>query len=203
MLRTLVTIDTCGPSARKFGRVGGTTVRTSMVIVTLLATVCAGRALGAIQPPDSSRRDSSSQKPPGKLPLKLTVKADKAVYAPGDNVTLTLALKNPTKQPVPLTFATGQKYDVLMGRLQQGNKWPADGVWQWSLGMMFTQMVTTTTIGPGQTITYQVKYPPDDGTKPPALTAGEYCVKATITTMGTASKPDATTMFKVKAPKSR
>ena len=178
-------------------------LRTSMVIVTLFATMCAGRLLAAVQPPDSSSPDTSSQKQSGKLPLKLTVKSDKAVYAPGDNVTLTLTLKNPTKQAVPITFATGQKYDVLLGRLQPGNKWPADGVWQWSLGMMFTQMVTTTTIGPGQILTYQVKYPPDDGTKPPALTAGEYCVKATITTMGTAPKPDATTMFKVKAPKSR
>lgn len=178
-------------------------LRSSIAIVTLLVTMCAGRVLAAAQPPDSSSPDTSSQKPPRKLPIKLTVKADKAVYAPGENVTLTLALKNPTKQPVPLTYATGQKYDVLLGRLQQGNKWPADGVWQWSLGMMFTQMVTTTTIGPGQTITYQVKYPPDDGTNSPALTAGEYCVKAKITTMGTAPKPDATTIFKVKAPKSR
>jgi hypothetical protein len=131
------------------------------------------------------------------------LKADKGVYAPGDTVTLSLTLKNPTKQPVPLTFATGQKYDVILGQLQPGKKWPAEGVWQWSLGRMFNQMVTTKTFAPGQTETYQVNYPPDDGTKPPPLTAGDYCVKATITTMGSGPKLEATMMFKVKAPKVR
>jgi hypothetical protein len=178
-------------------------VRISMALVTLIASMCAGRVLAAMQPPDAGGPDSHPNKHVSKPPLKLTVKAEKSGYAPGDTVALTLTLKNPTKQPVPLTFATGQKYDVLLGRLQPGKKWPAEGVWQWSIGMMFTQMVTTTTIAPGQAVTYQVKFPPDDGTNPPPLTAGEYCVKATITTMGTGPKLEATTTFLVKAPKSR
>ncbi len=64
--------------------------------------------------------------------------------------------------------------------------------------MMFTQMVTTTTITPGKVVQYEVKYPPDDGTKPVPLTKGAYTIRATITTMGSGPKPEATTRFKVK-----
>jgi hypothetical protein len=170
-------------------------------MIVLASLVCS--AMAGAQPPEPLGSSSQPDKRHARPPLKFSIKSDKPVYAPGDVITLTLTLTNPTKQPVPITFATGQKYDVLMGKLQPGKKWPAEGVWQSSLGMMYTQMVTTTTFAPRQAVTYQVKYPPDDGTTQPTLTAGEYCVKGTITSMGTGPKLDATTMFKVKAPRVR
>ena len=110
---------------------------------------------------------------------------------------VTLLLKNPTKKAVPATFATGQKYDVFLLRPPVEKK-PAEMVWQWSLGMMFTQMVTTTTLAPGQTVQFEVKYPPDDGTHPAPLAKGAYIAKATIITIGRGPKPEATVKFRVK-----
>jgi hypothetical protein len=175
----------------------------SSLILALIAGACSLPVFAAAQDQSDGTPDPRTDKHVSRPPLKLTIKSDKSVYAPGDTITLTLTLKNPTKQPVSLTFATGQKYDVILGQLQPGKKWPAEGVWQWSRGMMFTQMVTKKTFAPGQTETYQLKYPPDDGTKPPPLTAGEYCVKGTITSMGPEPKLEATMMFKVKTPKVR
>jgi hypothetical protein len=163
------------------------------VVVVLVVTVIAAAALAQLGPGEPANQPKEG----ARSPLKFTVKTDKGAYHVGDTIHFTLELRNPTKAPVPVTFATGQKYDVFLLR-PPAEKKPAEIVWQWSLGMMFTQMVSTTTFAPGKTVEYEVKFPPDDGTKPPALTKGSYTVKAEITTMGSGPKPEAVVKFKVK-----
>ncbi len=87
--------------------------RIAITTVVLLATLLAGAALA--QPPGTGESKNSS-KDDTRSPLKLSVKVDKGTYHIGDVVHITLLLKNPTKIPIPVTFASGQKYDVFILR---------------------------------------------------------------------------------------
>jgi len=168
-------------------------VRSSIIFLVLIMIVFAASVVA--QPPGSGA--SAPPEDHARSPLKLTVKLDKGTFTAADTIHITLLLKNPTKKPVAVTFATGQKYDVFLLKQPVDKKAP-EVVWQWSLGMMFTQMVTRTNIGAGQTVQYEAKYPPDDGTKQQPLTKGIYSIKAAITTIGSSTKPEATVKFRVK-----
>lgn len=152
--------------------------------------------------PDSGAKSGGGQphrlkQPPKdpKSPLQLTVKTDKAAYGSGDTVKITLVLKNSAPHPVPLTFASGQKYEVVIKR-KSGAK--SVLVWTWSFGKMFTQAFNFATVEPGKSLTFTTMYGEPEMAKPRALEPGEYTVTGTITTSDKTARPEATAHFKVK-----
>jgi LPXTG-motif cell wall-anchored protein len=80
--------------------------------------------------------------------VKVTLATDKATYAPGEPVNLTLSVTNNGSQPADLLFNNGQEIDYFA--MQNGQE-----VWRWSIGKFFTQNVHTVTLAPGETKTYE------------------------------------------------
>jgi len=74
--------------------------------------------------------------------LTVTLAADKAVYAPGEPITVTLRVVNPTGKPVRLSFPTAQRFDLV---LEDGG---GREVWRWSAGRLFAQVLGQEILGP-------------------------------------------------------
>ena len=79
--------------------------------------------------------------------IKVELRLDKAAFAVGESVGITLILANTGRTAAAFRFPTGQMYDFVVTR---------DGqlVWQWSLGKAFIQAFTTLTLNPGETKTF-------------------------------------------------
>jgi Intracellular proteinase inhibitor len=104
--------------------------------------------------------------------LSLLLRANKAVYAEGEPLELTLEVVNRSPRPVTLQFRDSQRYDFLI-RNAQGQE-----VWRWSAGQMFAQMLGEETLAPdGENLTYRtVKQLP--------LMRGSYTVIGVVPAMG-------------------
>lgn len=74
--------------------------------------------------------------------MTVTLAADKAVYAPGEPITVTLRVVNPTGKPVRLSFPTAQRFDLV---LEDGG---GREVWRWSAGRLFAQVLGQEILGP-------------------------------------------------------
>jgi hypothetical protein len=87
--------------------------------------------------------------------------------ASGDTVWWVFDVTNTGSSPVDLTFASGQTGEVVLSR---------DGIeeYRWSDGKVFTQAVSTLTLGSGQTVVYQFN-------DVVGVAAGEYELTATVT----------------------
>jgi Intracellular proteinase inhibitor len=83
--------------------------------------------------------------------LILLLRANKAVYATGELLELTLELVNRSPRSVTLEFRTAQRYDLLI-RNAQGQE-----VWRWGADQVFAQMLGQETLPPeGGKLTYYV-----------------------------------------------
>lgn len=84
--------------------------------------------------------------------LVLTVATDKLRYAPGDPITVTMAVMNRSGVAVTLNFSTGQRYDFTL-KDSAGKV-----VWQWAAERMFTQVLGEETIVPGGELVYREQF---------------------------------------------
>jgi hypothetical protein len=82
-------------------------------------------------------------------PVQVTVTTDKQVYNPGETVAMTLTAKNMSNTTVKLTFLTTQRYDFAVS--YQGKE-----LWRWSKGKFFGQVVSSTQLLSGASLTYHV-----------------------------------------------
>jgi hypothetical protein len=82
-----------------------------------------------------SHLDSGVEMHSERSDLILLLTANKAVYAEGEPVELTLQVVNRGPRPVTLQFRDSQRYDFLI--------WNAQGqeVWRWSADQMFAQIL--------------------------------------------------------------
>lgn len=81
----------------------------------------------------------------------LIVRTDKTVYKPNDTVLITLTLQNTTRTPQAYSFASMQRFDVLIK--QDGKK-----IWQWSEERLFAQVFTKLVIAPGDSRVFKVEW---------------------------------------------
>ena len=79
--------------------------------------------------------------------IGVEIRLDKAAYAVGEPVEITLTLTNTERAVASFQFPTGQMYDFVV--THEGRR-----VWQWSLGRVFIQAFTTLTLNPGETKTF-------------------------------------------------
>lgn len=105
--------------------------------------------------------------------LQLVLSADRAVYARGEPVRLTLAVTNPGPAPVTLTAPTSQLYDFIV--LKDGVE-----VWRWSAGRMFLTVLTELTIAPGETRAFSEVWDQQDREGRP-VGPGEHVVLGVLT----------------------
>jgi intracellular proteinase inhibitor BsuPI/copper amine oxidase-like protein len=130
-----------------------------------------GRAAsgGAGQPPPNTQPATAASGP------LLTLTSDRQTYAVGAPVRLTMTVSNPARPTITLRFASGQQYDFEVRRGTQP-------IWRWSAGRMFTQALTSMTIGPGERRVFSETWNQRDNKGQP-VQAGTYTAIATLTTM--------------------
>lgn len=74
--------------------------------------------------------------------MNVILTADKATYAPGEPIMLTLRVVNGTSKPVRLSFRTAQRFDLVV---EDGS---GREVWRWSAGRLFAQVLGEETLAP-------------------------------------------------------
>jgi len=116
----------------------------------------------------------SSAPRPATLQTELTT--NKASYALGEPVAITLSVTNRGDLPAQLEFANAQKFELTVTR--KGRE-----VWRWSAGRMLAQVLATITLGPGDTLTFQEEWNQldNDGDRVPP---GDYTVAGWLTAKG-------------------
>jgi len=84
--------------------------------------------------------------------LALRASLNKAVFAPGEPVEITLVGRNRGTAPLAVTFPSGQHHDVIVRR--RGGR----EVWRWSHDKAFIQVVQTVVLRPQEARTYRVAW---------------------------------------------
>lgn len=127
------------------------------------------------QRPDGEARvvvgDKKAEKATDSLKISISLQSKQiTLEKPLD---INLIVENTGSEPRELTFNSGQKYDFI---IKDEN---SREVWRWSDGLMFTQVITGETVGPGESITYTAQWPLTDleGSK---VGAGDYEVVAKV-----------------------
>jgi hypothetical protein len=88
--------------------------------------------------------------------LRLDASLPHAAYRPGEPVEVVLRVRNAGSAPVPVTFASGQRFDLVVRRPR------GDEVWRWSHDKAFIQVFETVTLKPGDVLAYQVTWDQQD-----------------------------------------
>ena len=112
---------------------------------------------------------------PAAAGVALLLGSDHQSYPVGTPVLLTLSVTNRGRAPVTLQFATSQKYDFVARRSDQT-------IWRWAADRMFTQVLTSLTLAPGERKAFTVPWNQSDAAGH-QVPAGEYQVAGTLTTM--------------------
>jgi hypothetical protein len=114
-------------------------------------------------------------------PLNVFFTVDRFAYQPGEPISFTIRVQNVSNQPVAVSFATAQRFDVI---LQSA----ATTVDRWSNDRTFAQARSEQTWRPGETITYEDTWLPSSdllpglvGTESQLLMRGLFQVYAEIT----------------------
>jgi hypothetical protein len=101
--------------------------------------------------------------------LRLTLSSDRAAYAVGQPVKLTLTVENTGGAPLVVTTPTAQLYDFAVFRGGQE-------VWRWSGDRGFATQIMEWTLAPGQRREFSETWHPAAGSQTP----GDYTVVATL-----------------------
>ena len=136
-------------------------------------------------------------------PVTVTVTTDKKLYAAGTTIKLTLTVRNTSPDTVHLTFSSGQRFDFVIRHAVKGD---SPILWQWSRGKMFTQMLSSDTLMPGQDRTYTTLFDPKEAAqsdaakagKPAMFAPGPYTVSGTLTISSREARPSATAVFRLR-----
>jgi len=88
----------------------------------------------------SAHRDGTT----AKLTFGVSLTTDKAIYAGGESIVMELIVFNRTAENLTFDFGNAQHYDFIIEDTE------GTGVWRWSEGRMFAQMLGEETLGPGR-----------------------------------------------------
>jgi hypothetical protein len=89
-------------------------------------------------------------------------------YTAGDEVAFVLLVLNTTDEPIDITFPSGQSFDFVVTGA-------GDEIWRWSAERLFTQAVRTERVEPGEALSYQASWQPEEGHR------GEFTVVGRLT----------------------
>jgi hypothetical protein len=148
-----------------------------LFLATLALVACEDEGGPAPSPGDAAGTPSPTPGAPAASPTSATpvqglaasVSVDKATYEPGEQVRLTLVIKNVSTETKRLSFRDGQRYEFVV----------TDGegyeVWRWSADKFFIQVLGEEIIDTGQLLAYSERWNQQDeaGNQVPA---GAYAV---------------------------
>ncbi len=123
----------------------------------------------------------------GPLTARLRVLPDRE--RPGQAVNFELTVRNPTREPVRVPFASGQQYDF---EVRDGDRM----LWRWSQGRVFPQVLSIEIVEAGVSMTFTGNWDLRDpqGRRVPA---GDYDVRAWLTSRDRDLRVEATGRFQV------
>lgn len=119
---------------------------------TTLRCVPIEQALTPFGPPTTQDPKHISRVAATEPPVSYTAAVSGAIVESGKPVTFTLIVKNTGATPVTFSFATAQRFDVVI--------WNDDcvEVWRWSRGRMFAQIVGSLSLAAGGTATFAIPW---------------------------------------------
>jgi len=97
------------------------------------------------------------------------LETDKSEYAPSETVKLRLTIVNESNSPLVFRSSSGQRFDFVV---RCGER----EVWRWSRGRVFTMMLTSWEIPPGESVTYGATWNQRDDSGQP-VPPGHYVVE--------------------------
>ncbi len=105
--------------------------------------------------------------------LLVTLRTDKTVYQLGEDVRIALTVTNRSRQDFTATFPSAWQADfAVYDRAGKAH-------WRWSAGRMFAQALTTLTLKPGESRTYQAIWEQLDQ-RGERVKAGKYSLKGAL-----------------------
>lgn len=99
----------------------------------------------------------------------LTLATNKAVYSPGEPISITLTVFNCTEDAITLNFTSAQRYDFVVKKKEKK-------IWQWSSDKLFAQLIGEEKLKTGDTLIYEETYRPGQ-----ELAPGVYSVTGKLT----------------------
>jgi len=99
----------------------------------------------------------------------LSIATEKAIYHPGEPITITLIIFNYTEDTVTFTFTSSKRYDFTIRREKKE-------IWCWSAEKLFAQVMGKERIEPGERLSYTETY-----SSKAKLTPGIYSVTGMLT----------------------
>ena len=112
---------------------------------------------------------------PSTKALAWAIKTPKNVYRRGEAIPFTMTIKNGTDKPHTMEFSSGQNFDIEVRRVAGG-----DPVWNWAHDKMFTMMLQTQTLRPGESRVFTATWEQDDNRRF-SVGRGDYSVRARLT----------------------
>jgi len=106
--------------------------------------------------------------------LVATIVSNKKYYKVGEQVELSLILRNRAKKTMELMFNDGQTYDFVVKAVPDEKE-----VWRWSEGMFFTQAIWTMILDPWERKTYLYNWDQKDN-ESKQIAPGNYKIEAVI-----------------------
>lgn len=85
-------------------------------------------------------------------PMRYSAGVPEEIFLKGAPVDVTLTLRNAGPAAVALSFATAQRFDVVVYDDD------CKEIWRWSRGRMFAQVLGSLTVAPGEIVTYRVRW---------------------------------------------
>ncbi|MCL5110730.1 MAG: BsuPI-related putative proteinase inhibitor [Chloroflexi bacterium] len=147
-----------------------------------------GKEYRAVTPPAPTSQSGSTPAPGSRLTLDLATGAP--TYITGTKVSFKLTARNAGTTPVTLSFASGQRFDMVV-QDATGRE-----IWRWSAGRVFTQVMSSQELAPGQSLTYDATWDQKDPTGQ-LVSPGRYSARSWLTARGVPQQ--ATVEFSVAA----
>ena len=85
---------------------------------------------------------------------KIELSVNRTQLAPGDTLTIRLAVTNPTNQPMVLHFSSAQVYDFIISD-NSTDETDSNVIWNWAFDKMFAAVLTDLTLLPGEVRVYE------------------------------------------------
>ena len=134
---------------RLFCQSGGGSVRNLRVVLLSVLILC---ACNHESPGSGKERPPAVTRPVADSGVTVTLRTDQPRYKPGQPITLSLTVSNPTERPAVLRFSSAQRYEFTIQ--DQGGK----SYWQWGAGRMFAQVLGQETLASGDSLVYRESF---------------------------------------------
>jgi hypothetical protein len=127
--------------------------------------------------------------PPKVASLRVELSTDRSAYSLGEDVQLHFTVTNQGTAAAVFNFRNGQRYDFAVR--QNGQE-----IWRWSTRKAFASMPTTTTLNPGETMSFREAWNGVNNRNQP-VPAGTYTMAGWLTAVGQEALTESTAEIEI------